>query len=98
MSKSFRVFTTLCMLSIGYAQSAHAEPSEACVTHLTQDAETTECSQALQRASRKTIGKFCRGESLGGDERIVKLKKDKIDEFIAQCGCIDVAQICSKYQ
>lgn len=98
MGKSILFFATLCILAICWAQNAKAEPSAACVTHLTQDAETTECSQALQRSSRKTIGKFFRGESLGGDERLVKLKTEKINEFIAQCGCVDVAQICSKYQ
>jgi hypothetical protein len=98
MSKPVLFFASLCILAISWAQNAKAESSAACVTHLTQDAKTTECSQALQRASRKTIGKFCRGESLGGDERLVKLKTDKINEFIAQCGCVDVAQICSKYQ
>jgi hypothetical protein len=55
-------------------------------------------ARLLQRASRKTTGKFCRGESLGGDERLVKLKTEKINEFIAQCGCVDVAQICLKYR
>ena len=53
----------------------------------------TECSEALQRACRKTIGKSCRGESLRGDERLVKLKTEKINEFIVQCGRVDATQI-----
>jgi len=46
MSKTILLFTTACILAISWAQNAEAEPSAACVTHLPQDAETTECSQA----------------------------------------------------
>lgn len=46
MSKTILLFTIACILAISWAQNAEAEPSAACVTHLTQDAETTECSQA----------------------------------------------------
>ena len=84
-------------LLLASASAEESEPSPACVTHLTRDVAPGDdiCSAELQRASRKALRKYCKGEPLANNERTKKLILEQIEKFKVACRCDD---ICSQYK
>jgi hypothetical protein len=80
------LLTSLFIMSgllLASASAEESEPSPACVTHLTRDVASGDdtCSASLQRASRKTLRKYCTGEPLANNERTKNLILEKIENF-----------------
>ena len=96
-----RIISALILISAGsisLAQEGETVANAACFSHVTKDIPKevgwyAECSEALQRASRKTLRKFCAGESLHNDPRVAELKLEAIGDFRYACRC---EAICSQ--
>ena len=83
--------------SNGLAQETVSVGNPACLSHLTKDIPKdvgwyADCSAALQRASRRTIGKFCREEPLHNDPRVVDMKLEAITDFKNLCRCEEICE------
>jgi hypothetical protein len=94
------------------SSTSEIEPSPACFSHITRDASSasitirdangdlreTSCNAELQRASRRSLTRYCTGESLAGNPRTEELILDRIHDFNLACHCGGEEVFCSAHR